>query len=338
MPRKTRKIKQNSLGEGFHGKAYNLGCKPDGQSICSILEGEDIQKITIYTADKKKVKLTGDDIREFLRYIHTAKNKIGKIFKNIELTTGASTLSDFESEIHDNLLFLKIYGRQSAKYLTIVPDTGFRGLPVLGAYFDIPEKETIYMVFGTKCNNHYKMNFEKFIIDMLESIIILYKGGYRHNDIKLDNVVLCKDRYKLIDFGQSTKSDKTELGDPIASSPMLLYMMGYQYYLSRNFMKLRAEFVDFPYANSEIFNEVYERILREFDDIVPHVLFPYTLIDMYKDSLDVFAISMTKIHAIFRYEIKKKKYRPLIYTFTSLIAPMNPVQALAFSKKFFKSL
>jgi serine/threonine protein kinase len=338
MGKKTRKIKRNTIGEGFYGKAYNLGCKTDSKSICSILESETIEKITLYTVDTKQTVITGDDIHDFLRYIHTAKHKIGKIFKNVHGMVPTSAFKNFESEIHDNIRIIEKYGHHSAKYLTIIPDTTFRGLAILGAHFELAEKQHMYIVFSTKCNNKYGMKFKKFMIDLLESIVILHKAGYRHNDIKLDNIVLCKDTYKLIDWGQASSVNKTEFGDPISTNPIHFYTMGYSYLTSRGFMKLQAEMVDFNYANSQIFNEIYMKVMYEFDSIVGRTIMPYKLIHTYKDTFDVFMIGMTGLHAIFRYNLDYKKYRPLILAFTSLTEPMEPVAALAFAKNFFKSV
>lgn len=342
MSRKTQKNRSSNkatiLGEGFHGLAYNLGCKKSGPTICSILENQIITKVKIYTTDShEEIFLTkSPDIQEFLHYIHASKEKIGKIFKNRAWLTGTSVLQDFEGEINTNIKILKHYGSDSKKFLTIIPDSGFRKMPILGAYFEVFGKPTVYIIFGTKCNNNYTMNFEKFIVNLLESLVVLNKANYQHNDIKLDNIVLCGDRYKFIDWGQACAIDESEIGDMISTSPIKWYCMGGPGIFSRLIMKYRASMVDYKYSSSDMFKKVFNRISDEFIPIANENLLTFHLFELYKESFDVFMLGMTGLHAIFKYNLDFEKYRPLIDAFTSLNSPLNPVDALKYAKKFFK--
>lgn len=342
MGRKTRKSpnQATTLGEGFHGKAYNMGCKKTGPTICSLLEDEFITKVKIYPTDSTEEHFLTKpgEIQEFLHFIHFSKEKIGKIFKNRVWLTGSSVLQDFEEEINTNIKILNHYGSHSAKFLTILPDRGFHRMPILGAYFEIYGKPTVYIIFGTKCDNKYPMNFDQFIIDILTSLVVLNKANYQHNDIKLDNIVLCEDRYKLIDWGQACAIDEAEIGDMIATSPIKWYCMGGPGIFSRLIMKYRATMVDSEYGNSPIFKEVYHRICDEFIYIADKNWMTFKLFEKYKNSFDVFMLGMTGLHAIFKFKLDFDKYKPLINAFTSLNKPLNPVEALKFAHKFLKDL
>lgn len=45
----------------------------------------------------------------------------------------------------------------------------------------------------------------KFFLEVLEGLVLLESRGYLHGDTKLNNIVLHKERYKLIDFGLLTR-------------------------------------------------------------------------------------------------------------------------------------
>ena len=62
---------------------------------------------------------------------------------------------------------------------------------------------TITIILFSGCSTISIDNFDpiKLIKDISEPLKILHSKNYTHMDIKQDNIVLCKDKYKLIDFG-----------------------------------------------------------------------------------------------------------------------------------------
>lgn len=68
MPSRTRKQRAGKiLGEGAHGKTYDASCRVHGESFCKTMETfkADIQKVTLYTNDKKLVITAATEIDFF---------------------------------------------------------------------------------------------------------------------------------------------------------------------------------------------------------------------------------------------------------------------------------
>ena len=48
-----------------------------------------------------------------------------------------------------------------------------------------------------------------------------------HNDIKLDNIVYCDGKYKLIDWGASNELSVHKRGSLLGTNPIRLYILDY---------------------------------------------------------------------------------------------------------------
>ena len=175
---------------------------------------------------------------------------------------------------------------------------------------------------------------DNFIIDILESIIILQTLSYRHNDIKLDNIVKCEDRYKLIDWDQCAKiTDLDKLGSLISTSPVRWYIKGYNPIISKTIMSVKTSMRNYGFSASKIYKEVASNINKEFDQVVKGNSDKDNLSTTYAYSFDVFMLGMTILHSVYKYKLDFNKYRSIILKFTSLNEPVkNAIEALQFAK------
>ena len=76
--------------------------------------------------------------------------------------------------------------------------------------------KTEFFIFQEKCHKTLdnikftQKEFNKFIKDIYESLLILQKSNFIHNDIKADNVIYCDNKYKLIDWDLSKDLGKSK--------------------------------------------------------------------------------------------------------------------------------
>jgi serine/threonine protein kinase len=317
------------LGEGAQGQTYNAGCVSKGQSLCTLLTKSDIDKITLYTKKDPVTLSTKEEILEFVEFTQGLEDKIAKLFKY---------KGDVSKVAHDKLLeeiefnknIAAIYGRDAEYFTTITPVSGYKGVEIYGAYIKLNKKPDIYAVFGSKCDNKYTVKLKQFLIDILASLIHLNDRGYYHNDVKLDNIVLCGDTYKLIDWGASSPAKFTEKthGSLLTTSPMRWYTFGYNQFLSTSIIGTKTYYGNRTVYASPIFKANVARINREFYEVMRITTNAEDLFRMYKDSFDVFMLGMTALHAVVLYKLDYTVFQPIIERMTSLKYPLGAKEAL----------
>jgi len=313
------------IGEGFHGKTYHLEALP--------LHGEKVTSIVLYTADKTNILLKGSDLEEFLAFLSKTRGIIAKVFKSQFLITGSTVHRDFMEELDANERILTAY-KNNLKFLTITPVTGFRKLRIVGMEL-ISDTGSKYVVFSTMCKNVFTARDVTPLKEIMESIVVLQKSGYQHNDIKFDNIVKCDDRFKLIDWGQASPIDEIYIGDMICTSPVKWYLMGAPSYFADKFMDVRAITIDKDYEASPPFREQEERIRNEFFAVLGRSQEKEKLMQKYKKTFDIFMAGMTFLQIIHKFGLSYKKYKPLIEALTSLEKPISdPVEALRLIKGY----
>jgi serine/threonine protein kinase len=308
------------LGEGGHGITYNL-CKDDKVSFCNELEKQPIKQIILYKVDGMETLSDKNTIRQFIDFLHTKKDHIAKTFKPAGIFV-STTKQEFEREIESGKQIIELYGKHADKYLTIAPLTGFQSYKLFGAIFE--GSVTTYAIFGTKCNNKYEIILPKLLKDILQSIIILQEKDVFHNDIKLDNIVKCSDRYKLIDWGETTKIDRmVKPGSLITTSPIRWYCYDWRLIklMCVELLPWRARQLQKAATESDLFKEIIAKIKKEFYEVTSHDLSKDELFKKYKNSFDLFQLGMTLVYAIYDKPNYYKQYIPIIKYLTSLTDP-----------------
>ena len=330
------------IGKGKHGIVYNL-------NEFNIINKNNIKNIELFSV-KNKDNLIIDksqDINELFNYMHKTKNKIVKIFKTNRCFMKNSYLkNDFYQELKINKKILNIY--KSKKYLTIYPIGKFKSVKLIGSIITLNNDKKIYMIFGNKCENeNFKINLNKYIIDILESIIILQKHNLQHDDIKIDNIVKCSNKYKLIDWGKvcSVKDLSISTIYGIYHSPILLYLKGYKFI---DFILLIEKFnYNYNIVNSKKnknflrknknFQDLLIKIKNEIKIIIKINENKKKLLNRYKFTFDIFMFGIAILHLINKHNLNYNKYKPIIDKFTSLIDPVENAQdALKYTKFILK--
>jgi len=335
MPR-TRK-----LGEGMQGIAYNLKNIPGEESFLSSLpRALMIRSVILHLynpSGDSTVTLDDRKIQSFLDVLAEKKNIIVKVLKK----TGTEADHVLEQEVESNRAILNIYGDSAEEFLTIAPITGFELYKVMAAVFHMTDGTVKHTIFGIKCNNRYSMNLPKLMKDVLDSLLILESKEYEHNDIKLDNLVLCSNRYKLIDWGESvpllpTTADlaalsKLHMGSPTTSSPIRWYCKNGTYskgpITSIDMMGWRVLMKHPEYHDSGLFKTQYLRIQREYTTVIALNPDQRALYQQFRTTFGLFQLGMTILHAVYEYKLLEIDYYVRIVEYlTSLVNPIGSVQ------------
>ena len=321
---KTRKRRTESLGEGFYGITYN----GRSNTLYSQFKEEGIQSIHLYTIDKEHVLVDPQDIHDFLQYLKTQRDLLIKTYKTNFLLTGSRRQDNFNVELAENKQILSVYGSKAKAYLTLYPITGFRSYKLLGASLQFQETSNIFMLFAHKCQNTFTVKPDQMLKDLLKSLDILRKARYLHNDIKIDNIVLCDNTYKFIDWGQAGPFNQLHMGDMIGTSPIKWYLMGFPELYTDHIMALRTQMVNSDFRFSELFDEVHRQIQDEYHEIVASGPSFKSLTRTYTDTFDVFMLGMVLLRAIHLYKLDLGRWLPVVKALVSLKKPLNAKEAL----------
>lgn len=342
MKRKTRRARGGELlGKGAHGITYNVGCNTTDKTVCSIISRLTMTEVILYDEHCKPHTFTdASDLHDFELYLDQAKAKIAKILINHEYVGETQIQHEFLNELRENINIKEIYGLESEKYTAIGPVANFKGIDIYGAIVKNSKSESRYILFGNKCSkkgNLSESELDKYIIDILESIVILQSKQYCHNDIKLDNTVLCDNKYKLIDWGASGQIDTIKMGTLLGTSPVKWYVYGYSKYIAETAISYRTHQRYWNFARSESFQYINERIIEQFTALLSETTDKHALNERFKYSYDIFMLGMTILHATHEYNIPFDKYSLLIRLFTSIRNPITSAElALTITKDLLK--
>jgi serine/threonine protein kinase len=256
----TKRKGGRRFGSGFKGSVMDL-CnyqKYDAYNLCKQLKPDNIKNIKLYI---KKLNYsiqshlieTIEEIEKFIKFIKLQKNKnyVAKEFYNYKIKE-----TDFHNEMQSFETLSKIITKE--ENLVGIP---YNEDLLIG--FEIEYKETIDQIFKNELysllqNNpfdgvadfiHEKINkrlfvinrkcqktldaklvneisvrtFQKFVTEILQTIIKLNKINVAHGDIKLDNIMICNRKYKLIDWEQSRKLEYSNLKINLAMGSCPVY-------------------------------------------------------------------------------------------------------------------
>jgi serine/threonine protein kinase len=183
------------------------------------------------------------------------------------------------------------------------------------------------------------------MIEILESIKILQDKGYQHDDVKLDNTVLCKDRYKLIDWGKLRSINRVTIRTVFGlnHSPIFLYIYKTKGAVSNIITKLPVvesydlekflithfdrsllwmrELLSYP-----LFQKVNNRVKIELKEIISTKPNPKELLEKYKYTSDIYMFGIAIIYALYKFKINPDKFEPIVEKFTSLKQPVKNAQ------------
>jgi serine/threonine protein kinase len=211
------------LGRGKHGSTYTVARQHDPETIVQLLEemrvqgradeivmcckknsssgrGPDNNKPTY-----KKHLHSSKDVNELLAFLKDAKKTGSFIGKRFIDNTAAERKEAFDDEARAMLEIADAFGSRVHHSTTLgVPK--YKGHNLYGLHI-IPAQE--YFIFSQRCGpplDKYRFNdrsVRQFVLDILRGFSIVHGAGIVHGDVKLDNMIFCKnDRtFKIIDWG-----------------------------------------------------------------------------------------------------------------------------------------
>jgi serine/threonine protein kinase len=334
----TRKVGGRLLGEGVTGKTYNAACSASGNSFCKEIKGQEdaIIKILLYTPENIPIKLTKqDELHSFVTYLRNLDGIITKILKPPPKFLKKSIKTLFHNELDANREIIKIYGTDAKKYLTIAP-ISYDNKDVIGAQVFLKSKIPLYVIFGYKCNNRFKLQTNKelkaWASDILESVSILQKRNYLHNDIKPDNTVLCDKTYKLIDWGfachMDYKSFKVSDGDDMFITPLRWYIVGKPKEVAIEKLMSKTERKNKRLFQSSLWQEFMAYFTEELEYAFSSGLSHEQLFSKYKDSFDVIMVGLTILEVVHDSKLSWSYWGPIVKKLVSHKNPIDAQQAL----------
>jgi hypothetical protein len=211
--------------KGFKGVIYD--------SNILIKELKDIQYVVLLSIDNKgRLKNNIVKVSQIIDMID--KSLLVKKFINSNIIIG-ETKDNFNNELNGYKKMIKIFGDKVYKYTTIKEGFIYKSRKIYGINF-----QNNYYIFLEKCNNTIdqikftQKSFDKFSKKIMNTLKIMEKNNYLHNDIKPSNIIYCNyngiDNFKLIDWELSFSLSKQVNGFYINKNGNFLYNHPIKFY------------------------------------------------------------------------------------------------------------
>jgi serine/threonine protein kinase len=311
----TRKRGGALLGRGVHGTVYNAGKTRKRPTLYSMLKKKDIESIRLTTAHGD---INVDNIVEFIEKIGTLEHKIAKIMNEPAFYKGYSIEEDYRNEIALNHKIVQGFGKK-AYMLASKPIDSLYKEPVYGVIIKYINGMD-YIIFGHKCEPIKTLHVKKFLIDCLEELAVLHDMGYIHSDIKHDNMIYCKQRYTIIDFGIAIPKTKKSLGgSQFFVNPIRLYTDNFPRIFIKPFIMQKVKARLDP-AYKRILEPYIDKSLTELDELRAKYD-KNTLNNKYKFNYDIFQLGRTLQYLLYKFRMKNPKYTMYVDRLTSLLNP-----------------
>lgn len=260
------------LNRGFIGivmELYNNN-KEDNKTLYQELLSSDAKKIKLISINSQ---IEINDTQEILNLIKkNSKNTLTKKFSTNSILFGTNK-QNFSNELSGYKDLIKIFNKDINKYTTIKKGFTFKNKDIYGISFN-----NYYYIFLEKCfktleNIQFTPRLlNKCIKDIFEVLQILNKKQYIHNDIKPDNIILCKNRFKLIDWENSNyiknqSYNITKNGNLVFNHPIKFYRI-YVPYLGYKFI-YDHEILTYSYLfNKKMPIVIAEQVEKSFNKVL----------------------------------------------------------------------
>ena len=214
------------INRGFKGAVYD--------SRVLIDELKDIDYAVLISIDYNgNIKKNIVKVSNFINIIDTSL--LVKKFISSNIIIG-ETKDNFNNELNGYKKMIKILGKKVYKYTTIREGFIYKGRKIYGINF-----ENNYYVFLEKCNKTIdevkftQKSFNRFSKMIMNTLKIMEKNNYLHNDIKPSNIICCYgnngiDNFKLIDWELSLSLSKQVNGFYFNKNGNVLYNHPIKFY------------------------------------------------------------------------------------------------------------
>lgn len=190
-----------NISEGYIGLTMDVYNKDDNIDLYNLIKNDKPAKIILYGM-KKKYLLT-EKLDLILKEIEGKSDFIAKKIKKGDLIIGFAR-KNFKNEFNSVKDIYNFMGNNIKKYTTIKSLFNYDNTDIYAMSY-----EKKYYLFQEKCTDTIdnikftQKEFDKMVNDINEEILLLQKNKFLHNDIKPDNIILCKGKYKLIDWDRA---------------------------------------------------------------------------------------------------------------------------------------
>ena len=331
-------------GKGIKGMAINTISKnADNLYKMLTVDQQHIKRIYLIGSGKVKKEIKNKNISSFLSYLQSKNKYIAKIFFTSKSIFRKNIINkqSFYNELESVNNLIKIYKKDLKKYTTVMPLV-YKGQIFYGIEIDYDQsikKNTDYILFYKRCKttvDQIRMNdkmFRKFIKQILPSLIKLQENNFIHYDIKPDNIVICDDGFKLIDWdiSHSFNWHKTHRysGTPMYSSPISFYINKIPKLIAKNLLYYYNVYKGhIKWVQSKQFSELYDRIKNDFDKLLELGYNRKTLYNLYHIKFDLFNFGLVLSNLIFINKLNFHKYKLFIQKIIAFDTPneMNKKQ------------
>jgi len=193
-----------------------------------------VKLVVIKNNKHSYIKVKKEKIKDILELIKKTKDTLVKKFMLFINFMFGTKKHNFKNELNGYKKLIKIFKNDVNKYTTIKSGFKYNNYEIYGIIFN-----DNYYIFLERCFKviedikFTQETFNKMTKEILETLNILNANNYIHNDLKPNNIILCKDRFKIIDWeasGEINKQPKTIIntrnGNLVYNHPIKFYNLG----------------------------------------------------------------------------------------------------------------
>lgn len=228
------------LNRGFKGMVMEMYNKDsdDKKTLYQeiLLKVKNPNEITLITVNEE-LKIDDNGYDFILKKIKKKSKKVlVKKFDSSSFMFG-SNRKNFNNELDGYRELIEIFKDDVSKYTTIKKGFTYKNKDVYGISF-----HNNYYIFLEKCYktldniDFTEKTLNKCVKEIIEILDIMNANNYIHNDIKPDNIILCKQRFKIIDWessnyikDQASTFINSKNGNLVYNHPVKFYRIGVPY-------------------------------------------------------------------------------------------------------------
>jgi hypothetical protein len=263
------------ISQGYKGKTFDLYNENDHIDFYTMFKNAKPERIVLYGLNTK-IRTT-NEYENILKNLENKNKYIVKKFKRGNILLG-NAKHNFRNEFNSIKKLSGIYSDKLSYYTSLKPLFKYNNIDIYGISYGY-----YYFIFQEKCHNTVEninftqKEFNKFIYDIYESLLILQKNNFLHNDIKADNIIYCDNHYKLIDwdlgyikYTHFKRFIKGSGGNFMFNHPIKFYNLGVSLFIFRFFFTFFKNFNNHNkwLRNLEGFKMMYEKSIESAEIII----------------------------------------------------------------------
>jgi len=271
------------INQGYKGQVmdvYNINNSKDKKTLYNELILANPEEITLISIENiiKYIKIKRSDENNYNKILDSlikTKNTLAKKFIYINYMFGTKK-ENFNNELNGYKTLIKIFKNKIEEHTTIKEGFKYNKKKIYGIIFNDD-----YYIFLEKCyKNLEEIKFttstlNKCAREIIETLDILNGNNYIHNDLKPNNIILCKNRFKIIDWENSNEiknqsNSFTRNGNIVFNHPLKFYKIGIPYFIYDYIYDI--DFINYKYLNNK---NKPEEIKNKLDETINNVIEKY---------------------------------------------------------------